>query len=43
MMIDIARRIILKDVSHQIAFNIMVLEDSKEMWDKLKSICSKIG
>ena len=40
--IGIARRIILDGVNDQIAFNIMDLEDFKEIWDKLKSICSKI-
>ena len=43
MAVGIARRIILEGVSDQIAFNIMDLEDPKEMWDKLKSICSEIG
>lgn len=43
MAIGIARRIIIKGVSNQIAFNIMDLEDPKKIWDKLQSICSKIG
>ena len=43
MAVGIARRIILESISDQIAFNIIDLEDPKEMWDKLKSICSKIG
>ena len=42
IVVGIARRIILEGVSNQIAFNIMDLEDLKEMWDKVKSICSKI-
>lgn len=43
MAVRIARRIITEGVSDQIAFNIMDLEDPKEMWDKLKSICSEIS
>ena len=43
MAVRIARQIILKGVSDQIAFNIMDLKDPKEMWDKLTSICTKIG
>ena len=43
MAVGIARRIILKGVSNQIAFNVMDLEDPKEMWDKLTSICTEIG
>lgn len=43
MAVEIAQQIILEDVNDQIAFNIMDLEDSKEMWEKLTSICSKIG
>lgn len=41
--VGIARQIILEGVSEQIAFNIIDLEDLKEMWDKLKSICNVIG
>lgn len=43
MAIGITWCIILEDVSDQIALNIMNLKNPKEMWDKLKSICSKIG
>lgn len=43
MAVGIARRIILEGVSDQIAFNIMDLEDPKEMWDKLTNICTEIG
>ena len=43
MAVGIARRIILEGVSNQIAFNVMDLEDPKEMWDKPISICTKIG
>lgn len=43
MAVGIAQRIITEGVSNQIAFNIMDLEDPKDIWDKLKSICSEIG
>lgn len=43
MAVDIAQKIIRKGVSDQIAFNIMDLKDPKEMWDKLKSICTQVG
>lgn len=43
MAVGIAQRIIREGVSHQIAFNIMDLKDPKEMWDKLKSICTEVG
>ena len=43
MVVGITQQIILKGVNNQIALNIMDLKDPKEMWDKLKSICSKIG
>ena len=43
MAISIAKQIIKKGVNDQIAFNIMDLNDSKKIWDKLKSICIKIG
>lgn len=43
MAISIARYIILEYVNDQIAFNIIDLEDSKEIQNKLKSICSEIG
>lgn len=39
----IVQQIILKGVSNQIAFNIIELEDPKEMWDKLTNICTEIG
>lgn len=43
MAVGIVQRIIREGVSDQIAFNIMDLKDPKEMWDKLKSICTEIG
>lgn len=43
MPVGIIKRIIREGVSEQIAFNIMDLKDPKEMWDKLKSICTKVG
>lgn len=43
MAVGIARRIILEGVSDQIAFNIMDLEDPKQMWDKLTNICTEIS
>ena len=43
MAVGIARQIIPKGVNNQIAFNIMDLEDPKEMWEKLTSICIEIG
>ena len=43
MAIGIARRIIVEGISSQIAFNIMDLEDPKDMWTKLKNICSEVG
>ena len=43
MAVGIAQRIIREAVSDQIAFNIMDLKDPKEMWDKLKSICTEVG
>ena len=42
MAVGIAQRIIRKGVSDRIAFNIMDLKDPKEMWDKLKSICTEV-
>lgn len=42
MILDIARQIILEDVSDQLAFNIMNLKDPKKMWDILKNIWSEI-
>ena len=43
MAVEIAWQIILKDVINQIAFNIMDLEEPKEIWKKLTSICNRIG
>ena len=43
MAVGIAQRIIKEGVSNQILFNIMDLKDPKEMWNKLKSICTKVG
>ncbi len=39
----IAQRIIIEGISDQIAVNVMDLEDPKEMWDRLKTICSEVG
>ena len=41
--IGIAQRIITEGISDQITVNIMDLEDPKEMWDRLKTICSEVG
>lgn len=41
--IGIAQKIILKDINNEIAIIIIDLEDVKEIWNKLTSICSKIG
>lgn len=43
MAVGIAQRIITDGISDQIAVNIMDLEDPKEMWNKLKGICSEVG
>lgn len=43
MAVGIARRIIVEGVNNQIDFNIMDLEDLKDMWTKLKSICTEVG
>ena len=43
MAIGITQRIITEGISDQIAVNIMDLEDPKEMWDRLKTICSEVG
>lgn len=43
MTVEIARQIIIKGVRNQVTFNIMDLEDRKEMWNKLTNICTKIG
>ena len=43
MAVGIAQQIIREGVSDQIAFNIMDLKDPKEMWDKLKSVCTEVG
>lgn len=43
MAVGIAQKIIKEGVSNQIIFNIIDLKDSKEIWDKLKSICIKVG
>ena len=42
MAIGITQRIITEGISDQIAVNIMDLEDLKEMWDRLKTICSEV-
>lgn len=43
MAVGIMQKIIRESVSNQIAFNIMDFKDLKEMWDKFKSICTKVG
>lgn len=43
MAVGIACRIIVEGVNNQIAFNIMDLEDPKDMWNKLKSICTEVA
>lgn len=43
MAINIIQHIIRKNVSNQIIFNIIDLEDLKNMWDKLKSIYINIS
>ncbi len=40
--IGIAKRIITEGVNDQIAFNIIDLNDSKDMWEKLKSVCTEL-
>ncbi len=39
----IAQRIITEGISDQIAVKIIDLEDPKEIWDRLKTICSEVG
>lgn len=43
MAIGIAQRIITEGISDQIAVNIMDLEDPKEMWERLRNICTEVG
>lgn len=43
MIIGIAQKIIIKGVSSQITFNIMDIDNQKEMWDILKRICLDVG
>lgn len=43
MAIGITQQIIREDVSDQIAFNIMDLKGLKEIWNKLKNICTEVG
>ena len=43
MAIGIAQRTITEGISDQIAVNIIDLEDPKEMWDRLKTLCSEVG
>lgn len=43
MTIEIAQKIITEDVSSQIAFNIMDINNPKDMQDTLKKICSEVG
>ena len=43
MAIGIAQQIITEGISNQIAVNIMDLEDPKDMWERLRNICTKVG
>lgn len=43
MAIGITQRIITESISDQIAVNIMNLEDPKEMWERLRNICTEVG
>lgn len=43
MAIGIAYHIIIKEISSEIAFNIIDLEDLKDIWTKLKNIYNKVG
>ncbi len=43
MAVGTAQQIIREGVNDQIVFNIMDLKDPKEMWDKLKSVCTEVG
>lgn len=43
MVVGIAQQIIREGVNNQIALNIMDLKVPKEMWDKLKSICTEVN
>lgn len=43
MTVGIVQKIIREGVSDQIAINIMDFKNSKKMWDKLKSIYTKVG
>lgn len=43
MAIGIACHIIVEEVNLQITFNIIDLEDPKDIWIKLKNIYSKVG
>ena len=40
---EMAQRIILEEFNNQIAFNIMDLENLKEIWEKLISIYNEIS
>lgn len=42
MAIGIAQQIITEGISNQIAVNIMDLEDPKDMWEKLRNICTDV-
>lgn len=41
--IEIARRIIVEGVNNQITYNIMDFHNLKNIWTKLRSICSQFG
>lgn len=43
MAIDIDQKIIIEGVSSQITFNIIDINNPKDMWNILKKICSEVG
>lgn len=43
MAIGIAQRIITEGISNQIAINIMDLEDPKDIWERIRNICTEVG
>ncbi len=43
MAVGIAQQIIREGMSNQITFNMIDLKDPKEIWDKLKSVCTEVG
>lgn len=43
MAVGIAQSIITEGICDEIAFNIMNLESPKDMWEKLKSVCTEVS